>query len=135
MAQHGALNWSGIRKFRFMWSCIRLCTTSYKSGTLDRTCGDCSSPTCSNFQGPLVLILYFPRMDDMAVFQHVRDHMIPLHYVLFLTPHGRSKETMFIPFAEWLLLPAWLVLTDDLAEHTKSSILLQLHTPFSTIHL
>ena len=56
-------------------------------------------------------------MDAPAVSQHVCELMIPLHHVLFLMPHERSKEIMSIPFAEQMVLPTRLVLPDDLAKH------------------
>ena len=70
-----------------------------------------------HFQGLVVLILYFSRMDDPAVSQHVCERIIPLRHVLFLTPHGRIKDTISLPFAERTLLPTRLVLPDDLSEH------------------
>ena len=70
-----------------------------------RTYYNCLPPTCSHFQGQVVLILYFPQMDDPEVSQHVCEHMIPLCHVLFLTPHGRSKVTMSTPFTERAVLP------------------------------
>ena len=93
------------------------------------------SPICSHFQGLVVLILYFSWMDAPAVSQHVRDSMIPLRHVLFLMPHGISKETMSIPFVERTVLKTLLVLPDDLAGHRQSSIILQLHTSFSRNHI
>ena len=87
------------------------------------------------FKALVVLILYFPQMDTPEVSQHVCECMIPLRHVLFLTPHGRSKETMSIPFVERTVLPTRLVLPDDLEGHRQSSIILQLHTPLSRTHL
>ena len=81
------------------------------------------------------MILQFPQMDAPAMSQHVHERMIPLHHVLFLTPHGKSKEKMSIPFTERTVLPTQLVLPDDLAGNKQSSIILQLHTPFSRTHL
>ena len=54
---------------------------------------------------------------------------------VFLTPHGRSKETMPIPFSERTVLPTRLVLPYYLARHRRTFILLQLHTPLSKTHL
>ena len=56
-----------------------------------RTYYTCLSPTGSQFQVLVVLILYFPRMDDPAVSQHVCDHMITLRHVLFLSHVEESR--------------------------------------------
>ena len=95
----------------------------------------CFTPTCLHFRDRIVLILCFPLIDALSVYQHVSWCMIPLRHVLFLMPHGISKETMSIPFAERTVLPTQLVLLDDLAEQRKSSILTQLHTPFYRTHI
>ena len=96
-----------------------------------RTYYTCFSPISSHSQGLVVLILYFPRLDAPEVYQHVCVCMILLRHVMFMTLHGRRKETMSIPFTERTVLPTWLVLPDDFAYHRGSSIHLQLHTPFS----
>ena len=93
------------------------------------------SPTCSYFQVLVVMILYFPWMDAPAVLQHVCECKITIQHVLFLTPHRISKETMSIPFAKRTVLPTLFVLPDNLVWHRKSSIPLQLHTPFSITDL
>ena len=74
-------------------------------------------------------------MDAPAVSKHVCERMIPLRHVFYLMPRGRRKETMSIPFAERTVLTTEVVLPDDLAEHKKSYILLQLYTQFSRTHL
>ena len=93
------------------------------------------SPTSSHFQGLVVLIFYFSWMDAPEVYQHICESIILIRHVLFLTPHGRSKDTISIPFAEQTVLPTRLVLLDDLSGHRQSSILIKIHTPFFRTHL
>ena len=95
----------------------------------------CLSPTCSHFLDRVVLMLCFPWVDAPVVYQHVCECIIPLRNVMFLIPHGRSKDKVSIPFAESTILPTRFVLLDALEEHRQSSILTQLHTPFSRTHL
>ena len=57
-----------------------------------RTYCTCLSPTRSHFQGQVVLKLWLPQVDDLAVYQRVCEHMNLLRHVLFLIPHGISKE-------------------------------------------
>ena len=74
-------------------------------------------------------------MDVPEVSQHVHEQMILLRLVMILTPHGRIKETMSTLLSDRRVLPTRLVLSDDLAEHSKIYILLQLHTPLSRTHI
>ena len=72
------------------------------------------APHMLEFSSPSILLLYFPQMDAPKVFQHINERMNPLCQVLFLTPHGIIKDTMYIPFSERTALPTWFVLPDIL---------------------
>ena len=64
-------------------------------------------------------------MDDPELSQHVCESTIKIRPVIFMTPHGRSKETMSIPFIKQTVLPTRLVIPDDLAGHRQSFIIIQ----------
>ena len=69
-------------------------------------------------------------MDAPSDSQKVCEQIVLLRHMLFLTPQGIIKETMYTPFAERTVLPTQLVLPDYLEGHRRSSILLQLYKSF-----